>query len=84
MKLELCYDLGDEEKEHHIRTQQLAEIYFGRVQEKAVANQHNSSRYEPTDSFDTLRVIETGLKTSVSLYFKVGSDHQDCKSSDGR
>jgi hypothetical protein len=84
VKLELCYDLGDEEKEHHIRTQQFAEIDFGRVQEKAVANQHNSSGDEPTDSFDTLGMIETGLKTGVSLYFKVGGDHQDYKSSGGR
>jgi hypothetical protein len=84
VKLELCYDLGDEEKQHHIRTQQLAEIDFGRVQEKTVANQHNSSGYEPTDPFDTLRVIETGLKTGVSLYFKVGGDHQNYKYSGGR
>jgi hypothetical protein len=36
VKLELRYDLGDEEKEHHICPKQFAEIHLGRVQEQNV------------------------------------------------
>jgi hypothetical protein len=46
--LELRYDLGDDEKEHHICAKQFAEIHLGRVQEEAVANQHDGSQQEPT------------------------------------
>ncbi|RZU39781.1 hypothetical protein [Edaphobacter modestus] len=36
MKLNLGYNLGDQEKKHHIDPQELAKIDPGRIQEEAV------------------------------------------------
>jgi hypothetical protein len=77
VKLELRYDLGDEEKEHHVCAKQFAKIHPGRVQEEAVANQHDGSQQEPTDSPGPSRVIKAGLKAGVTLHFKVSGNHQD-------
>jgi hypothetical protein len=72
MKLQLRYDLSNDEEEHHIDTQKPAEIDLGRIQEQAVANKHCRARSEPNNLFRSGRMIETRLEAGVALNLKVG------------
>lgn len=82
MKLQLRYDLCNEEKEHYVDTQELAEIDLGRIQKEAVANEHKCSRNEPHNLFHTGGPIEASLEASVTLHFKVGSQSEDDESTE--
>ena len=82
MKLKPCYDLGNEEGEHDIDSQELAEIDWGRIQEQAVANKHYRTCYEPTDLLQSRGMIEAGLKTGISLDLQVGGQSKNDNSPD--
>jgi hypothetical protein len=73
MKLQLCNDLNNEEEEHHIDSQELAEIDLGGIQEQAVANEHHRACNEPTNLLRSRGTIETPLEAGISLHLKVGS-----------
>jgi len=81
MKLQLRYDLSNDEEEHHIDTQKLAEIDLGRIQEQAIANEHCRARSEPRNLFRSRRMIKARLEAGVALHLKVGGQSEYDESS---
>src|SRR5271154_1667729 len=73
VELQLGDDLGDQEEEHDIDAQQLAEVHLGRVEEEAIADQDESAGEEPAQTPGAAGVIEPGLEAGVSLDLEIGS-----------
>jgi hypothetical protein len=73
MKLELGNHLRDQEEEHDIDAEKLAEVYLGGVQEEAVADQDKGAGEKPAETPGAGSMVEPGLKTGVALDFEIGS-----------
>jgi hypothetical protein len=81
LKLQLSYELSNEEEEHHIDSQKLAEIDPGGIEEQAVANEHSGRRNEPANLLRSKGVMQARLKASVALHLKVGGQSENDESS---
>ena len=83
MKLQLRYDLRNDEEEHDIDSQEFAKIDLGGIQEQAVANEHHCTYSEPAHLLRSNRLMETRLEAGISLHFKVCSQSERGDNSDG-